>query len=280
MGREAIFYNGSQIQIGEVRCGRDDPDIGVLGPIQGWCISFPRLPIQLMRNGRFSFIADGSCILVLTPGAVIDRKALSANGSRCQWVSVSEVLLDDFRSKCRRKREVPFGLDFVCTLTKTPDLSLLERRLFRRAVEASAGDADLSELACSVLDSTLMTRPGAPLTRGDQELADAARAFLVIKPTRVVRSDMLAAQLGVSVFHLCRTFKRATGLTLQEFSRRLRLDLALERLVVQDVDLSALALDLGFSSHSHFSAAFRNVFGISPSDYRERRRRRQRRAIA
>jgi AraC-like DNA-binding protein len=34
-------------------------------------------------------------------------------------------------------------------------------------------------------------------------------------------------------------------------------------------DLTALAFDLGFSSHSHFSAAFRRAFGCTPSAFRE-----------
>jgi AraC-like DNA-binding protein len=32
-------------------------------------------------------------------------------------------------------------------------------------------------------------------------------------------------------------------------------------------DLTALALDLGFSSHSHFSAVFRRTFGLTPSRF-------------
>jgi AraC-like DNA-binding protein len=49
---------------------------------------------------------------------------------------------------------------------------------------------------------------------------------------------------------------------------RLRLARALDLLGQYD-DLTALSLDLGFSSHSHFSASFREVYGRSPSAFRQ-----------
>ncbi len=278
MSREVIFHRGSQIEVGEVRCTPDDPDLAVLGPIRGWCISFPRLPLALRTRGHSGFVVDGSTALVLAPGAVLDRKALSGNGSRCQWFALSDTLVEEARMSSNRPRDDLFGPADSIWLGKSPALSLLERQLFRRAAGACAGDAELSELACSVLDSILTSRAPDSPTRVDRTLADAARAMLAVDPTRAPRSDALAARLGVSVFHLCRTFKRVTGQTIQEFSRRLRLDLALERLAEPDIDLSALAFELGFSSHSHFTAAFHKVFGLAPSTYRERRRRR--RAIA
>jgi AraC family transcriptional regulator len=48
-----------------------------------------------------------------------------------------------------------------------------------------------------------------------------------------------------------------------------RLLLALERLEDGERDLSRLALDLGYSSHSHFTAAFRRSFGTPPSAARK-----------
>jgi AraC-like DNA-binding protein len=55
---------------------------------------------------------------------------------------------------------------------------------------------------------------------------------------------------------------------LYRYQSRLRLARALDLLAQYD-DLTALALDLGFSSHSHFSAAFRQTYGRTPSEFRE-----------
>jgi AraC family transcriptional regulator len=57
------------------------------------------------------------------------------------------------------------------------------------------------------------------------------------------------------------------GVPLYRYQLRLRLARALDLLGEYD-DLTTLSLELGFSSHSHFSAAFRQVYGRSPSEFR------------
>jgi AraC-like DNA-binding protein len=52
------------------------------------------------------------------------------------------------------------------------------------------------------------------------------------------------------------------------YRNQLRLRAALESLRDPRVDLSGLALDLGFSSHSHFTVMFRRSFGCPPSQFR------------
>jgi AraC-like DNA-binding protein len=71
-----------------------------------------------------------------------------------------------------------------------------------------------------------------------------------------------------SPFHLARVFRERAGVPVHRYLTRLRLRAALERLSDGADDLTALALDLGFSSHSHFTDAFRREFGRSPSDVR------------
>jgi AraC-like DNA-binding protein len=58
------------------------------------------------------------------------------------------------------------------------------------------------------------------------------------------------------------------GLPLYRYQLRLRLARALDLLAQYD-DLTALGLDLGFSSHSHFSAAFRAMYDRSPSEFKK-----------
>ena len=78
----------------------------------------------------------------------------------------------------------------------------------------------------------------------------------------------IARAVYSSPFHLARVFRAHSGLSLHQYRHRLRLREALRRLAEGETDLAALALDLGFSSHSHLSAAFRSAFGLSPSQAR------------
>lgn len=81
--------------------------------------------------------------------------------------------------------------------------------------------------------------------------------------------DQLAALANCSPYHLCRLFRSATGQSLRQYRLQQRLGTALGCLADGEDDLAALACDLGFSSHSHMSAAFRQQFGRSPRELRE-----------
>ena len=78
----------------------------------------------------------------------------------------------------------------------------------------------------------------------------------------------LAEILGVTPTYLTQAFTRSEGIPLYRYQTRLRLAQALQLVPASD-DLTGLALDLGFSSHSHFSNVFKAHLGMSPSSYRE-----------
>ena len=78
----------------------------------------------------------------------------------------------------------------------------------------------------------------------------------------------LAASAACSPFDLCRSFRSATGMTISEYRSSLRMRTSLAMLRNCRKDLAEIALDLGFSSHSHFTARFRTHFGMTPSTWR------------
>jgi AraC-like DNA-binding protein len=75
----------------------------------------------------------------------------------------------------------------------------------------------------------------------------------------------IAAETGASPVYLTQVFQQVEGVPLYRYQLRLRLARALD-LLDRYEHLTPLALDLGFSSHSHFSAAFKQAYGRSPSD--------------
>ena len=75
-------------------------------------------------------------------------------------------------------------------------------------------------------------------------------------------------QVGVSPVYLTQSFREVEGVPLYRYHVRLRLARALDLLAGED-DLAALAQDLGFSSHSHFAAAFQQAYQRTPSAFRE-----------
>jgi AraC-like DNA-binding protein len=97
---------------------------------------------------------------------------------------------------------------------------------------------------------------------------EQARVTLASAPDRRWRLDEVARAVHCSPFHLARQFRRITGTSISRYLVRLRLALAVDRLASGATDLAGIASDLGFASHSHFTARFRSVFGTPPSSVR------------
>lgn len=83
--------------------------------------------------------------------------------------------------------------------------------------------------------------------------------------------EELAAQAGVTPTHFCRLFKKATGVSPHQYVMRARLDRAQHMLEQSDMAMATIADALGFTSQSHFTRAFRQFAGETPSDFRKRR---------
>jgi AraC-like DNA-binding protein len=99
-------------------------------------------------------------------------------------------------------------------------------------------------------------------------LVEAARDVIARRFKDNLSLSEVAREVESSVFHLARVFKTRTGFSLHAYRNQLRLRAALERLAEPGVDLIDIALDLGFSSHSHFTETFRRSFGKTPSAVR------------
>ena len=79
----------------------------------------------------------------------------------------------------------------------------------------------------------------------------------------------LAGMAGLSPFHFHRLFRSAVGETLKQYTQRLRLERAANRLILHDATILDVALDSGFHSHETFSREFKRRFQVTPRSYRE-----------
>jgi AraC family transcriptional regulator len=82
--------------------------------------------------------------------------------------------------------------------------------------------------------------------------------------------EEMAAQAGVTPSHFCRIFKQANGVSPHQYVLRAKLNRAQELLGQSSASLSAISDALGFTSQSHFTRAFRQFTGETPSDFRRR----------
>lgn len=79
---------------------------------------------------------------------------------------------------------------------------------------------------------------------------------------------LMAEKLGCSESHLSRKFHEISGMKFRDYVHARKLAFALKDIRDTDRGLIDIALDYGFSSHEAFTRAFRELYGISPSQYR------------
>jgi AraC family transcriptional regulator len=114
----------------------------------------------------------------------------------------------------------------------------------------------------------LRTTHAAGASIGRQRLVDRIKLVLASDVARRWTLTEIASEVRGSPVYLTQVFQQVEGQPLYRYQLRLRLARALDLLGEYD-DLTALSLELGFSSHSHFSAAFREAYGRSPSEFRQ-----------
>jgi AraC-like DNA-binding protein len=85
-----------------------------------------------------------------------------------------------------------------------------------------------------------------------------------------VSLDWLASEAGISPFHLSRSFRRITGLSIQGYLRERRLKEACRLLAETRKPLAEVAYDCGFSSQSRMTTVFRQELDTTPLTYRQR----------
>ncbi len=95
-------------------------------------------------------------------------------------------------------------------------------------------------------------------------LAFCARARVVISAVLTVDNPLT----DMTPHYFCRTFRQSIGMPPHRDLISRRIERSKELLASTDKDVTEIALEVGFSSHAHFSAAFQRAVGYAPRTYR------------
>ncbi len=140
-------------------------------------------------------------------------------------------------------------------------VAVLRHGLEHRAIEVLEAET----LALALIRRSLGERV-RKATYGREKLVGRTKLLLAADPGRRWTLGAIAREIGVSPVYLTQIFAQTEGVPLYRYQTQLRLARALDLLAHYD-DLTTLALDLGFSSHSHFTSAFRRLYGHAPAEF-------------
>jgi AraC-like DNA-binding protein len=134
--------------------------------------------------------------------------------------------------------------------------------------DALAAEEHVLALLRTALDDDAPRHRPSPST---QKLLVRTKAYLEAELGQPIRLTDIGSAVGASPVYLTQVFRAVEGVPLHRYLTQLRLARALVELPHAN-DLTQLALELGFSSHSHFTARFHRAFGATPSQFREQSR--------
>jgi AraC-like DNA-binding protein len=160
-----------------------------------------------------------------------------------------------------------------------PDAMLLRNLLWARLQGAPADEFASEALGLDLLslclrsmhtDCTLPPRRSA-LAR-NRRVVERVKEAVASAPAERWTIAKLAHVANLSRFHLAHVFRQLVGTSLYDYVLHERLAQTIDD-VLNGGDLTAIALDAGFASHSHFTAHFRRFFGCTPTMLRRSRSR-------
>jgi AraC family transcriptional regulator len=278
--RSKVRYQGSLVSITDVSCRPSSCRLGGEEEVERPEIVFPRAGVFVRHIGSEETLADQNQVLFFNEHDVYRVSHPILAGDECtSFVFLADVLagiLDLYHQVIRADPHRPYRLDHGLLRLKT--IARLQR-LRQRLSDPLATGLEVEERALELLNHVLGDIAGQPKehhrhrtdsVRMRRRWSERVKLLLAKQPEAKLSLAEIARKVYCSPFHLSRIFRATVGSSIHQYQVRLRLALALGRLAEGSENLTELGLALGFSSHSHFTAAFQQAFGFSPSNFRRR----------
>ena len=231
------------------------------------------------RGDRDDIVGDSTRVHFLNRNETYRIAHPVSGGDDCTSIRFGDQALREFLFQDNPSIGEKAALFQLPSVSSSPAMSVVLHRLRQTLLRnKAADDLAVEENATSLLieanaianrQQGFAFKPIRTETRkAHRDLVYASRVVLAKLFRERVTLDALARAVFSSPFHLARVFRRETGISLHSHLNRLRLRQALQEIADGVSDLTRLALELGFSSHAHFTHAFSREFGEAPSRIR------------
>ena len=238
-----------------------------------WAITIVEGGAGRLWHRRASRIVALNEIFVVAPYEVHAEASADAAG----WSYAALHPGDDVMRAAAVSRGCRFGerLRFAPSVFVDPRLAARLARLIAQLAASPASlalSAHVMELLGDLIERHAMPMAGVPAPAREHRAVMAARTYIETNYAQPIRLATLARQVNLSVFHLIRLFRRATGLPPCGYLEQVRV-LRAQTMLLAGASLSEVAYATGFSDQSHFTRRFKRVFGVTPGQYARDSRR-------
>ena len=257
------------VEIRDVWCAGACRHVSAEEHASGLHLVFPYRGVYVRHLGSDDAVAEANQVLFFNAEEGYRVSHPVCGGDASLDLVISESLLRELapRALLRPGSRLAFRSQRLRIDARAQALVALLRHSLREGI---AEPLEAEGLALTLVRRALGPRtthaPGG--TQAKRRLVDRTKLVLAGDLARRWTLADIAAEVDHSPVYLTQVFQQVEGVPLYRYQLRLRLARALDRLAAED-DLTTLGLDLGFSSHSHFSTAFRQAYGRSPSEFRQ-----------
>ena len=161
--------------------------------------------------------------------------------------------------------------------------ALIEASLLRLSSKADGHQVSV-DIGDEIAARQVVLRICQVIGAGRPEWHDDASVFVPLVMRQIVECidanlasqlslESLAQTVGLSPGHFARKFRHSAGLSLGRFMNTRRIGMSFAMLREDAAPLARIAIDLGFSSQSHFTRLFSSLTGIAPQRFRQQRSR-------
>ena len=224
-------------------------------PRHHYLVSVSRGALRLERDGtvwslppaRAALVAAGQAIEVTVPQAVVTSSVLVEAG----FAPPPDASLSVF------------------------DLTPLARALLQECGRWEESDEPLGDYALALFRALVevtweLARHPSPARMPSGRSPEVRRALSItgLQLAADPRMDRIAAEIGLAPRSLARRFEDELGMTWRSALRRMRVLRAIELLAGSEASVTEISLAVGYGSLSAFQAAFRDLVGQTPTEYR------------
>lgn len=276
MRAQTILFDSDIVRVRAVRCCAPAGGCAATEWSETHSIVFAETGVFMKHLSRNSaVVADRGHAVFFTADRPYRVSHPMPGGDDCLVLELPPVALADALHSVdpdsAERPEAPFRRPAV----PLPPYVVARRRLLHhRIVRGVASALEVEEGAVALFRASVRTsaehvrEPRSRDVMRRTGIAESAQLIIASQATTRFTLRTLAQLIGCSPFHLAHVFRDTIGVSIHQYQLRVRLGAALDEVVDSGRGLSAIAVDAGFTHHSHFSAAFRRAFGITPSALR------------
>ena len=282
MGEEAQedVFEGLGYAVGSFRC----PPESVLWKREnvierGPSLVFPMTGVEILHPDARPIVTHSACVMFYNRGQLYRRRLLDRTGDRCIYFGLEPQTLHEILELHAIPRADFWAKPFTWYWGQlSPRVHLMAKRLFKVIAERGVVGEDAHEGLIQLAEATVVGASASHRNKSTPQLSprvlDAVEDTLRYLVVHIERTETLAelgARVHLSSFHLARSFRVFTGMSLHTFRDALRVLTTVDRLDTA-TRLVDLAMEVGYCSHSHLTQAFRRVLNETPTQLRRRRK--------